>query len=66
MNRCGSSCGPITFWFQGKIMLTFVMIWGWWIYAQLIIFWSGNKPDQISWYLARALRVGGNTIGLLW
>lgn len=37
----------------GKIMLTFVMVWGWWTYAQWIIFWSGNKPDQISWYLAR-------------
>jgi hypothetical protein len=37
----------------GKIMLTFVMVWAWWTYAQWIIFWSGNKPDQISWYLAR-------------
>jgi hypothetical protein len=44
---------PDHFLDHGKIMLTFVMIWGWWIYAQLIIFWSGNKPDQISWYLAR-------------
>ena len=38
---------------HGKIMLTFVMIWGWWVYAQWIIFWSGNIPDQISWYVAR-------------
>ena len=37
----------------GKIMLTFVMVWGWWTYAQWIIFWSGNKPDQISWFVAR-------------
>jgi hypothetical protein len=38
---------------NGKIMLTFVMVWGWWTYAQWIIYWSGNKPDEISWYIAR-------------
>lgn len=38
---------------HGKIMLTFVMVWGWWTYAQWIIYWSGNKPDEISWYIAR-------------
>ncbi len=44
---------PDQFLDQGKIMLTFVMMWGWWSYAQWIIFWSGNKPDEISWYIAR-------------
>src|SRR5579871_985124 len=44
---------PEQFLDQGKIMLTFVMIWGWWTYAQWIIFWAGNKPDQIGWYVAR-------------
>jgi hypothetical protein len=44
---------PERFLEHGKIMLTFVMIWGWWVYAQWIIFWSGNIPDQISWYVAR-------------
>lgn len=44
---------PVQFIDLGKIMLTFVMVWAWWTYAQWIIFWSGNKPDQISWYLAR-------------
>jgi hypothetical protein len=44
---------PDQFLDQGKIMLTFVMIWGWWSYAQWIIFWSGNKPDQISWFMDR-------------
>jgi hypothetical protein len=44
---------PDHFLDQGKIMLTFVMIWGWWVYSQWIIFWSGNLPDQISWYIAR-------------
>lgn len=44
---------PERFLEHGKIMLTFVMIWGWWTYAQWIIFWSGNTPDQISWYVAR-------------
>ncbi len=44
---------PDQFLDHGKIMLTFVMIWGWWSYAQWIIFWSGNKPEEISWYVAR-------------
>lgn len=44
---------PDQFLDLGKIMLTFVMVWGWWTYAQWIIFWSGNKPDQVSWYLTR-------------
>ena len=44
---------PQQFQDLGKIMLTFVMIWGWWSYAQWIIYWSGNKPDEISWYIAR-------------
>lgn len=44
---------PEQFLDHGKIMLTFLMVWGWWTYAQWIIFWSGNKPEQISWYVAR-------------
>lgn len=54
---------PDQFLDQGKIMLTFVMMWGWWSYAQWIIFWSGNKPDEISWYLART-RGGWQWYGL--
>jgi hypothetical protein len=44
---------PDQFHDHGKIMLTFVMVWGWWTYAQWIIYWSGNIPDEISWYVAR-------------
>jgi hypothetical protein len=44
---------PEQFGDHGKIMLTFVMVWGWWTYAQWIIYWSGNKPDEIAWYVAR-------------
>ena len=44
---------PDQFLDLGKIMLTFVMVWAWWTYAQWIIYWSGNKPDEIGWYLAR-------------
>jgi hypothetical protein len=54
---------PDQFLDQGKIMLTFVMMWGWWSYAQWIIFWSGNKPDEIGWYIART-RGGWQWYGL--
>ncbi|MFB3916868.1 MAG: hypothetical protein ACE14M_09065 [Terriglobales bacterium] len=56
---------PDQFLDHGKIMLTFVMIWGWWTYAQWIIYWSGNKPDEIGWYLART-RGGWEVFGLVW
>jgi len=49
----------------GKIVLTFVMMWAWWTYAQWIIYWSGNKPDEISWYLART-RGGWRAYGVVW
>lgn len=54
---------PGQFLDQGKIMLTFVMMWGWWSYAQWIIYWSGNKPDEITWYVDRT-RGGWEWYGL--
>jgi hypothetical protein len=56
---------PSQFLDLGKIVLTFVMMWAWWTYAQWIIYWSGNKPDEISWYLART-RGGWRYYGMVW
>ena len=44
---------PDQFLDHGKIVLTFTMVWAWWTYGQWIIFWSGNKPDEIGWFLTR-------------
>ena len=44
---------PHHFHDYGKLLLTFVMLWGYFAVAQLIITWSGNLPDEIAFYLPR-------------
>jgi hypothetical protein len=44
---------PDRFLDQGKLMLAFVMLWGWFSFSQWLIIWSGNLPEEISWYLNR-------------
>ncbi|HEY4843692.1 MAG TPA: hypothetical protein VIH78_17105 [Terriglobales bacterium] len=38
---------------HGKFMLTFVMVWTYFNFSQLLIIWSGNLPDEISWFFRR-------------
>lgn len=44
-----------TFHDLGKLLLTFVMLWAYFAYSQLIVIWSGNLPQEISWYRIRTL-----------
>jgi ABC-type transport system involved in multi-copper enzyme maturation permease subunit len=37
----------------GKLLLAFVMVWAYFTASQLIIIWSGNLPEEITWYLHR-------------
>jgi hypothetical protein len=37
----------------GKLMLAFVMLWAYMSFSQLLIIWSGNLPEEITWYTAR-------------
>ncbi|MGE0132595.1 MAG: hypothetical protein AB7U82_31305 [Blastocatellales bacterium] len=37
----------------GKLMLTFVMVWAYMSFSQLLIVWSGNLPQEIPFYLPR-------------
>lgn len=37
----------------GKLMLTFTMIFGYFQFSQLLVIWSGNMPEEISWYYNR-------------
>jgi hypothetical protein len=37
----------------GKLLLAFVMLWAYFSLSQFIITWSGNLPEEITWYLAR-------------
>jgi len=48
----------------GKLMLTFVMLWAYFSFSQWLIIWSGNLPDEISWYMRR-LHGGWQYFGLV-
>ncbi|HXF42795.1 MAG TPA: hypothetical protein VNK26_03575 [Pyrinomonadaceae bacterium] len=37
----------------GKLILAFVMVWAYFNFSQLIIVYSGNIPEETSWYLDR-------------
>lgn len=48
----------------GKILLAFVMIWAYVSFAQWLITWAGNLPEEVLWYTPR-LRGGWQEVGLL-
>jgi hypothetical protein len=37
----------------GKFLLAFVMLWAYFDFSQLLIIWSGNQPEEISFYRTR-------------
>jgi hypothetical protein len=46
---------PIHFHDYGKLLLTFVVLWAYFAVSQLIIIWSGNVSEEITWYRGRLL-----------
>lgn len=55
---------PEQFHDQGKLMMAFTMMWGWFALSQWLIIWAGNLPDEITWYLNRS-NGGWNVWGFL-
>jgi hypothetical protein len=37
----------------GKLLFTFNMLWAYFGFSQLLIIWSGNQPEEISFYKSR-------------
>ena len=37
----------------GNLLLAFVMLWAYIAFSQYLIIWSGNLPEEITWYLHR-------------
>jgi hypothetical protein len=37
----------------GNLLLTFVMVWTYLAFAQLLIIYAGNLPHEVTWYLHR-------------
>jgi len=48
---------------HGKFMLTFIMLWAYFSFSQLLIIWAGNLPGEITWY-TRRLYGGWQFVGL--
>src|SRR5262249_35883816 len=55
---------PAHFHDLGNLMLAFVMLWAYFAFSQYLIIWSGNLPEEISWYTHR-LQTGWRSIGVL-
>src|SRR5262249_36869122 len=43
----------------GKLMLTFVMLWAYLNFAQYLIIWSGNLPEEATWFVVRTENIWG-------
>ncbi len=48
----------------GCMLLTFLMLWTYMAFSQFLLIWSGNLPEEISWYLHR-LQGGWYGVGVL-
>jgi hypothetical protein len=48
----------------GKLMLALVMVWAYFNFSQFLIIWSGNIPEETTWYLSRG-RGAWYIIGIL-
>src|SRR5215216_4844656 len=44
---------PLHFHDLGKLLLALVMLWAYFAYSQYLIIWSGNLPEEITWYTVR-------------
>ncbi|HEX5885327.1 MAG TPA: hypothetical protein VFY67_12370 [Pyrinomonadaceae bacterium] len=44
---------PLHFHDLGKLLLALVMLWAYFAYSQYLIIWSGNLPEEITYYIAR-------------
>jgi hypothetical protein len=38
----------------GKLLFAAVLFWGYIIFSQFIIIWTGNLPDEAQWYVIRS------------
>lgn len=44
---------PLHFHDLGKLLLALVMLWSYFAFSQYLIIWSGNLPEEITWYIRR-------------
>ena len=44
---------PSHFHDLGNLLMAFVILWGYMLLSQYLIIWSGNLPEEITWYIDR-------------
>jgi len=44
---------PAHFHDWGNLLLTLIMLWTYFAFSQYLIIWSGNLPEETTWYVAR-------------
>lgn len=44
---------PEHFHDYGKLLFAFTMLWGYFAVSQYLIIWSGNLPEEITWFMER-------------
>jgi len=54
---------PAHFHDLANLMLAFVMLWAYFSFSQYLIIWSGNLPEEITWYMHR-LQSGWRVVAL--
>jgi hypothetical protein len=52
-----------TFHDLGNLLLTFVIVWAYFSFSQLLIIWAGNLPEEIQFYTIR-LQGGWTWVGI--
>jgi hypothetical protein len=55
---------PMQFHDLGKLMAAFVLLFAYFSFAQWLIIWAGNLPEEIGWYLNR-IRGGWGVVALI-
>jgi hypothetical protein len=48
-----STLQPSHFHDLGNLLLAFVMLWAYFSFSQWLIMWSGNLPEEVTWYVRR-------------
>jgi hypothetical protein len=48
----------------GKLMLALTMVWAYFNFSQFLIIWSGNLPEETSWFLTR-MKNGWGYVGVI-
>lgn len=55
---------PPVFHDWGNLLFTFNMLWAYFCFSQFLITWSGNLPEEISWFMQR-MHHGWGWVGML-